>query len=89
MLSIPHEFGLHFTDGQILNIMIFGTLSEGVSALTGKLMKTDLNAFHYSLLGCSVILFIVVVVIIRAFKEEQVEGNVSSKASTPLETDEA
>ena len=70
MFSIPHEFGLHFTDGQILNIMIFGTLSEGVSALTGKLMKSDLNSFHYSLLACSLFLFIVVIVTIRAFKEE-------------------
>lgn len=70
MFSIPQEFGLYLSDGQILNIMIWGTLAEGVSALTGKLMKTELNSFQYSLLGCSVVLFAVVIFTIKFLKEE-------------------
>jgi inner membrane protein involved in colicin E2 resistance len=41
-----------------------------VSALTGKLMRSELNAFQYVLLGCSLILFGVVIITVKAFKEE-------------------
>jgi hypothetical protein len=76
MSLIPHKFSLHFTYGQIMNIMIFGSLSEDVSALAGNLVKAELNAFRFSLLGCSILLFVVVTATLRAFKEEQADEDV-------------
>ena len=42
-----------------------------MSALTGKLMRIELNAFHYTLLGCSFVLFGIVIVTLKVFKEEE------------------
>jgi fucose permease len=75
LLSIPHEFGLRFTDRQISNMMVLMTISNGVSAFTGELMKIDLNAYQYSLFGWSILLFGIVAVVMRMVGEEQVEGD--------------
>jgi hypothetical protein len=55
LLSIPHEFGLHFTGEQISNMMLLVTISMGISGLNGELMKRDPNAYQFSLFGWSVI----------------------------------
>ena len=71
ILSIPHEFGLHFTDSQISNIMIWVTLEMGLSAITGVLMKIDLKSYQYSLLGWSVMLFGLLVLVMKVLRDEE------------------
>jgi MFS family permease len=86
ILSIPHEFGLHFTGEQISNMMIWVTLAMGLSSLAGELMKMDLNAYQYCLFGWSIVLFAVVTMVMRILREEQVEGD-SAKHVVPLAMD--
>jgi MFS family permease len=86
LLSIPQEYGLHFTDGQVSNMMILVTLSLGISSLTGELMKMDLNTYQYSLFGWSVVLFGVVAVVMRILEEEQVK-ELSNTHVVPLPID--
>lgn len=74
LLSIPLEFGLYLTDGQISNFMIWVTLATGLSSLTGELMKMGIDAYIFSLLGWSVVLFGVLVVVIGILREEGIEG---------------
>jgi MFS family permease len=73
LLSIPQEFGLHFTGEQISNMMILVSFALGAPSLTGELMKMDLNAYQYSLFGWNIILFGVVMMVMKILEEEQVE----------------
>jgi hypothetical protein len=74
LLSIPLEFGLYLTDGQISNIMIWVTLATGVSALTGGLMKIGGDAYVWSLLGWSVVLFGLLLWVMWKLKDERSLG---------------
>jgi fucose permease len=85
LLSISQEFGIHFNGDAVSNMMISCTISVGVySTLTGILMKSTPEMYHYSMLGYSLILLIICFVIMHVLKTESQEAN---KKGLPLPQD--
>jgi hypothetical protein len=71
MMSVPYQFGLHYTGDQISNMMISNTISAGVySTLTGELMKITPDMYHYSMLVYSTIILVFFLWITKMLREE-------------------
>ena len=74
-LSISHEYGIHFDGDAISNMMISYTISVGVySTLTGVLMKSTPEMYHYSMLGYSVIMLFIFFAIMYMLRKESEEA---------------
>jgi hypothetical protein len=75
LLSISHEYGIHFDGDAISNMMISCTISVGVySTLTGILMKSTPEMYHYSMLGYSVLMLLIFFAIMYMLRKESEEA---------------
>jgi fucose permease len=75
LFSISHEFGIHFNEDAVSNIIIACTISTGVySTITGSLMKITPEMYHYSMLGYGVLLVIMYFFIMNMLKTESQEA---------------
>jgi hypothetical protein len=71
LMSVPYEFGMHYTGDQISNVMIWSTISAGVySTLTGTLMKISPDMYHYSMLAYSALIVVFFLWIMETLREE-------------------
>ncbi len=71
LLSISHEFGIHFNGDAISNIIIACTISTGVYAtITGVLMKITPEMYHYSMLAYNFIFLIIYFFIMHVLNTE-------------------
>lgn len=83
LLSISHEYGIHFDGDAISNMMISCTISVGVySTMTGILMKSTPEMYHYSMAGYSVLLLLIFFAIMYLLKKESEEAK--ENKGTPI-----
>lgn len=69
-LSVSKDFGIYFNEDQTINIISFMVSTGIFSNITGKLMKNNVEMFHYSLLAYSLILVVLFYFIMSTLREE-------------------
>jgi hypothetical protein len=73
LLSVPQEFGIYFNEDQMISIISFMASTGVFSNITGRLMRRNVEMFHYTLLAYSIILLIVFYFLMSVLREESVD----------------